>query len=159
VTEKAVDTVYTKADTKMAILNGCVPVCMVFKPIIGSWSPDGLIVKLAARDIWAHGGADKVADMLEAQEDAAKDATRKAIRDDLYNRSGDAYRSYKARTGQSSLRFNDYLPTKGHSAPSPGAGVPVLNSDSSSTAGLGKLRRRKATAKRKRNATIGRRGH
>lgn len=155
-TEAAIDAVYTKADTKMAILNGCVPVCMVFKPISGSWSPDGLIAKLAARDIWAHGGADKVADMLEAQEDAAKDATRKAIRDDLYNRSGDAYRSYKARTGQSSIKFHDYHPTKGYKAPSPGAGVPVLNSDSSSTAGLGKLRKRK---KRKRNATIGRRGH
>jgi hypothetical protein len=158
-TEATIGAIYTKADTKMAILNGCVPVCMVFKPVSGSWSPDGLIAKLAARDIWTHGGANKVADMLEAQEDAAKAANAQAIRDDLYNRSGDAWRSYQARTGQSSIKFKDTYPTKGQSVPSPGAGVPVLNSDSSSTAGLGKLRTPRKNLRKKRNATIGRRGH
>lgn len=156
-TEKGLAGIYAKADTRMAILNGTAPVCMVYKPVSGNWNPDTLLVKLAARDIWAHGGADKVADTLEAQEDAEKKALQKSIRDDLYNRSGDAWRSYQARTGQANHLFHERFPTTGN--PPHGAGVPVLNSDSSSTAGLGKLRTRKAPAKRKRNATIGRRGH
>lgn len=120
ITEQALDAVYTKADTKMCILNGAVPVCMVFKPVNGSWSPDPLIQTLKARDLWAHGGAEKVADMLEAQEAAEKAATQKAIRDDLYNRSGDGWRSYQARTGQSTIKFNDNYPTKSpKESPSP----------------------------------------
>ena len=149
-TERAIDAVYTKADTKMAILNGCVPVCMVFKPISGNWTPDSLIAKLAARDIWAHGGANKVADMLEAQEEAEKAATRAAIRDDLYNRSGDAWRSYQARTGQSSIKFHDFLPPKTQRSAASGSGIRKKNSKS--TAGLGQPRRKKT----RRRATIGR---
>lgn len=141
VTEKAIDAVYTKADTKMTILNGCVPVCMVFKPISGTWSPDGLIAKLAARDIWAHGGADKVADMLEAQEDAVKEANRLAIRDDLYNRSGDGWRSYQARTGQSTIKFKDMYPTKTQHSAAPGEVVaPFKTTGPRSTAGLARKR-------------------
>jgi hypothetical protein len=142
-TEAAVDAVYTKADTKMAILNGTVPVCMVFKPVNGSWNPDPLIRTLMSRDIWAHGGADKVADMLEAQEDAAKAANSAAIRDDLYNRSGDAWRSYQSRTGQSTIRFNDYLPAKSQGNSS----APVLRAPAQarkSTVGLGRKRKKRA---------------
>jgi hypothetical protein len=149
-TEKAIDSVYTKADTKMAILAGCVPVCMVFKPVSGAWTPDGLIATLAARDIWAHGGAEKVADLLEAQEDAAKEAIRKKTRDDIYERSGDGWRSYQARTGQSSIKFKDNYPTKTQETPAPGSGVRKKNSKS--TAGLGQPRRKKT----RRRATIGR---
>lgn len=149
-TEAAIDAVYTKADTKMTIINGCVPVCMVFKPASGSWNPDPLIRTLMARDIWAHGGADKVADMLEAQEDAEKAATDKQIRDDIYNRSGDAWRSYQARTGQSTIQFKDNYPTKTGKSPQPGSGVRKKNSKS--TAGLGQPRRKKT----RRRATIGR---
>ncbi len=148
--EAAVDGVYTKPDTKMAILNGTVPVCMVFKPVNGSWSPDPLIRTLMARDIWAHGGADKVADMLEAQEDAEKKATQAAIRDDLYNRSGDAWRSYQARTGQSTIKFNDNHPTKTQRTAAIGSGL--RKKKSKSTAGLGSKPRRNA----RRNVTIGR---
>ncbi len=155
-TEAGLAGIYTKADTRMSILNGTVPVCMVYKPTSGSWNPDALLMKLAARDIWAQGGADKVADMLEAQEDAEKAALTANIKADLYNRSGDAWRSYQARTGQSNIQFHARPSKTGN--PPHGAGVPVTNSDSSSTAGLGKLRKRKAPAKRKRNATISRRG-
>lgn len=149
-TQAAVDAVYTKADTKMAILAGCVPVCMVFKPVSGNWIPDGLIRTLAARDLWAHGGADKVADMLEAQEDAADKANKKAIRDSIYERSGDAWRSYQARTGQSSIKFKDMLPAKTQRSAAAGSGI--RKTKSKSTAGLGKPRKRKRT----RDATIGR---
>jgi hypothetical protein len=157
ITESAIDAVYSKPDTKMAIINGTVPVCMVFKPVNGSWNPDPLIRTLMARDIWAHGGADAVADMLEAQEDAEKAAALEVSRKNIWDRSGDAWRSYQARTGQSTIRFHDFLPTR-HSASSPGAGVPVSNPDSSSTAGLGKLRNQRKRLRKKRNATIGRRG-
>lgn len=94
-------------DTQMCWHYGLVPVCMVFKTG-ASWNPDPLIRSLKARDMWAiadgMGGAqsrgDKIADLLEAQEDAEKAATKRAIRDDLWNRSGSAWRSYQARTGQ-----------------------------------------------------------
>lgn len=111
ITSAAIDAVYTKQDTKMCILNGCVPVCMMFQSGV-SWDPEQIIEKLDARDIWKHGGADKVADLLEAQEEKAKAKTQAEIRDDLYNRSGDAWRSYQARTGQSSIKFHDNYPVK-----------------------------------------------
>jgi hypothetical protein len=143
-TEAAIDAVYTKADTKMCILAGCVPVCMVFKPISGTWNPDNLIRTLAARDIWAHGGADKVADMLEAQEEKEKEATRAAIRDDMWNRSGDAWRSYQARTGQSTIKFNDRHPTKTQRSAAPGeVAAPFITAGARSTAGLGSRKKRK----------------
>jgi hypothetical protein len=151
VTEAGVDAVYTKQDTKMCILNGAVPVCMVFKPVGGSWSPDPLIRTLAARDLWAHGGADKVADMLEAQEAAAEAANKKQIRDNIYERSGEAWRSYQARTGQSTIQFKGMYPTKTQESPASGSGIRKKNSKS--TAGLGQHRKRDA---RKRRATIGR---
>lgn len=150
ITEKAVGGVYTKADTKMCILNGAVPVCMVFKPMSGSWNPDPLIRTLMARDIWAHGGADKVADMLEAQEDAAKAAILEQSRKEIYDRSGDGWRSYQARTGQSTIRFNDYVPAKKqHSAASGEVAAPSNTAGARRTAGL---------ARHKKPRTIGRRG-
>jgi hypothetical protein len=86
-------------------------VCAVFQAGI-SWNPDQIIARLKARDIRANGGADKVADQLEAQEAADEAATKKAIRDDLWNRSGDGWRTYQARTGASSIKFHDNLPVK-----------------------------------------------
>jgi hypothetical protein len=64
-----------------------------------SWDVDAIIRTLAARDMWAHGGPDKVADMLEAQEAAEKEKIQAATRDDIRNRSFAAWDSYKARTG------------------------------------------------------------
>jgi hypothetical protein len=119
---------------------------MVMKPASGSWSPDPLIRTLKARDLWEHGGADKVADMLEAQEDTAKAANAQAIRDDLYNRSGDAWRSYQARTGASNIQFHDRPKSKTV------LGAPAQVSES--TVGLG--RKRKPVKRRKRTLTIGR---
>ncbi len=151
-TEQGLAGVYAKADTRMAIINGAVPVCMVMKPISGSWSPDPLIRTLMARDLWAHGGADKVADMLEAQEDAEKAALKASIRDDMWNRAGAQWRSYQARTGQSSNRYHERFPTKTQQSAADGEVVaPKKSTGARRTAGLGKLRT-------KRNATIGRRG-
>lgn len=151
ITEKAIDAQYANPDTKMCILNGCVPVCMMFATG-NSWDPDPIIAKLKARDIWEHGGADAVADMLEAQEVAEKEALRKSIRDDLWNRSGDGWRSYQARTGQavSNVRYNDVRSIKSKESPSKvEVAATPKSAGARSTAGL---------ASRKRGRTIGRRG-
>jgi hypothetical protein len=104
-TDKALIDSIDQLDTKMCLLHGLVPVCLMYK-VGASWDPDPLLRTLAARDLWAMGGAEKVADMLEAQEAADKAKISKDIKDDLYNRSGDAWRSYQARTGASNLQFH-----------------------------------------------------
>lgn len=98
-TEKALEGVYDQPDTKMCILHGCVPVCLMHKTGT-SWDPDPIIRSLQARDMWTHGGPDKVADLLDEQDAAAEERQRQQTRDDLYNRSGDGWRSYQARTKQ-----------------------------------------------------------
>lgn len=109
-TEKAIDDQFGgNPDTKMCIMHGCVPVCLMYRTQgTGSWNPDPIIATLQARDLWAHGGADKVADMLEEQEARAREKIRQQTRDDLWNRSGDAWRSYQHRTGQSTIRTKDF---------------------------------------------------
>jgi hypothetical protein len=150
ITEKAIDEQYSNPDTKMCVLNNCVPVCMMFATG-ATWDPDYIIAKLKARDIWAHGGADKVADMLEAQEAAEAAALKKSIRDDLWNRSGDGWRTYQARTGQSTIRHNDLRPTKPKESPSHGeVAAPSKTAGARSTAGLAR--------RSKKPRTIGRRG-
>jgi len=110
-TEAAIDAVYAKPDTKMCVKYGCVPVCLMYKTGT-SWNPDPIIRTLQARDMWAHGGPEKVADLLEEQEAAAKIKTQKEIRDDLWNRSGDAWRSYQHRTGQTSIQSRGEIKLK-----------------------------------------------
>lgn len=99
ITDKAIEDSITVSDTKMCLLYGLVPVCLMFRTG-DRWDADPIIRSLAARDLWAHGGAEKVADQLEAQEEAEKQKTRQAIREQMWHLSGDAYRSYKRRTGQ-----------------------------------------------------------
>jgi hypothetical protein len=102
-TDEALHSVLTNPDTKIALSHGLVPVSLIFRT--GStWSIDNIIADLKSRDIWAQGGADKVADNLEAAEAKEEAAKKAAIRDDMYNRSGDAWRSYQARTGQRNKR-------------------------------------------------------
>lgn len=97
-TDRALEETVTDSDTKMCLKYGVVPVTLMFKhgPV---WNADKILATLAARDLWAHGGADKAADALEAQEAAEKAATRAQVREDMYHRSGDAWRSYQLRTG------------------------------------------------------------
>lgn len=108
---KAIEDSIDQPDTKMCLLYDCVPVCLMYKTG-PTWNVDTIIQKLAARDIWAMGGADKVADMLDAEDAAEKERIRRAIRDDQYNRSGDAWRSYQHRTGQSTILSKDYSSRK-----------------------------------------------
>ena len=106
-TDKALLDTCDQPDTKMCMLYDLVPVCLIHKTG-SSWNPDPVIRSLQARDLWAHGGADKVSDMLEEQEAAEKKKIQAETRDDLWNRSGDAYRSYKHRTGQTTIRSKDF---------------------------------------------------
>ena len=89
----------TPVDTKMCVENDCIPVCRMFQHGT-AWNPEPILAKLRARDMWAHGGPEKVAELLEQQEADEKAQTQAAIRDDLYNRSGDGWRTYQRRTGQ-----------------------------------------------------------
>jgi hypothetical protein len=89
----------TPEDTKMCLQHDVVPVCLMFQ-MGTSWDPAPVIRSLRARDLWEHGGADAVADREEAAEDAAAAKLKADIRDDIYNRSGAAWRSYQVRTGQ-----------------------------------------------------------
>jgi hypothetical protein len=130
-TDAAIESTIAQPDTKKCLELGMVPVCLMYKTG-PTWDVDKIIDTLMGRDTWAFGGADKVADMLEAQEAAAKAQTQKEIRDDIYNRSGDGWRTYQARTGQSTIRHNDTRqaqPRKGRRIYS--------NSPSGSTAGSG----------------------
>lgn len=124
-TGNAIADTITQPDTLMCMQYGCVPVCLMFKhgP---QWSVDGVLKSLKARDLWAVGGADKAADLLEADEAAAKKKQDDEKRDELRGLSREAYRSYKMRTGQRVV-------SAGHSRP--GAAKP--NSPSSSTGATG----------------------
>lgn len=118
-------------DTRVCMQMGWIPVCAMFH-LGHSWNPDPLIARLKARDIRANGGADKCADLLEAQEDAEKAAQRAATRADLWDRSGEGWRTYQARTGASSIKFHDNYDPK-----APVTDATVNSVSPRSTAGLG----------------------
>ncbi len=110
--DKAMMDSIDQPDTKMCLKHGCVPVSLMYKSG-PTWDIDGVIRTLQARDTWVFKDSDAVADLLESQEDAAKAKLDAEIRDDLWNRSGDAWRSYQHRTGQSTIRTNDFQPQSG----------------------------------------------
>ncbi len=116
---------FVNPDTKTCVAMGWVPVCMISKTGPG-WNADAIVAKLQARDIREHGGADKVADMLEEQEAAEEAALKASIRQDLWDRSGEGWRSYQARTGQSTIRYNDTRESK----------APAISEAADSTASL-----------------------
>lgn len=122
-TDKALDSVLTHPDTKAALAHDLVPVSLIFRTGT-NWDIDNIIESLKARDIWAAGGPDKFADKLDAADDAETKRKQAAVRDDMWMRSGDAWRSYQARTGQ---RSKLTVPTRRG----------TVNRASSSTAGLG----------------------
>lgn len=88
------------SDTKFCVARRLLPVCLIYRHNAVSWSIDNILADLRHRDIWAAGGATAFADRVD-KEDADEEARiKKEIRDDMWNRSGDAWRSYQARTGQ-----------------------------------------------------------
>ncbi len=98
-TNAALASVIDQPDTKFCFMQGLVPVSLIYRT--GDlWSIDNIIAQLKARDIWSHGGAEKMADKLDETDATVEERKRKLTRDDMWNRSGDAWRSYQARTGQ-----------------------------------------------------------
>lgn len=89
-------------DTKFCVMRHLLPVSLIFRHNATSWSIDNIIAELKRRDIWSAGGGDSYADQADAADTAAEASKKAAIRDDMNNRSGDAWRSYQARTGQRS---------------------------------------------------------
>ena len=97
--DKAVEDTIDQADTRMCLAYGVVPVSLIYKTG-PNWTIDRVIESLRRRDLWAAGGAEKAADMLDEQDAAREKRIKQENRDNMWNRSGDAWRSYQARTGQ-----------------------------------------------------------
>ena len=98
-TDRALESTITQPDTRLCMTHGLVPVSLMYRTGSG-WNIDPVIASLKARDTWAVGGGDKAADIMDEEDAKREKAQKKQVRDDMWNRSGDAYRSYKARTGQ-----------------------------------------------------------
>lgn len=97
--DRALEQTIDQPDTKLCLARGLVPVSLIFRTGI-TWSIDNIIASLKARDIWAHGGGDKVADLLDASEEQTRQDEHNRLRDDMWMRSGQAWESYKRRSGQ-----------------------------------------------------------
>jgi len=115
-------------DTNMCYALGVVPIAPLrFNRNVNTFTEaacQSLIADLKARDVWAvtggpTGNADKLVDIIEAQEEAVKVAERKSLKDRFYHMGRDAYRSLKARTGQRNKRASDFHGV----APTPGGKI------------------------------------
>jgi hypothetical protein len=96
------DPAFEKAsgDTKFCLMRRMLPVCLIYRHNSNSWSIDNLLADLRSRDIWAAGGGEAFADRVDKEDADEEKRIKQQIRDDMWNRSGDAWRSYQARTGQ-----------------------------------------------------------
>jgi hypothetical protein len=83
-------------DTAMCASYGLVPVSLILRHGI-TWTIDNLLADLRARDTWRQ---PQMADQVDALDATNEKKLKASIRDDMWNRSGDAWRSYQARTGQ-----------------------------------------------------------
>lgn len=118
-----------EGDTAMCVSYGCVPVSLILRTGEG-WEIDGILADLKSRDIWEHGGGDKAADLMDQADAKARARIKADIRDDMWMRSGDAWRSYQARTGQRTKLNRPTAKKAAGQQPSP---------PSRSTAGLGQI--------------------
>jgi len=127
----ALEKTVTQPDTKLCLERHLVPVTLIYRTGI-TWTIDNIIAQLKARDVWTHGGSEKVANLIDAQDVKTEEAKAAAVKADMWNRSGEGWKSYQARTGQSTIRYNDTRqaqPRKGRRIYS--------NSPSGSTSGSG----------------------
>ncbi len=67
----------------------------------GAWTGQ-IFLGLAARDIWAAGGAEVYHNRIITLEEVAREAQQRRAADDMDHRARDAWRSLQARTGQRS---------------------------------------------------------
>lgn len=84
-------------DTLLMHKHRLVRVCEILPGVI--WD-QRVFMKLAAHDIRRLGGPGEVANKLDAIDAKRAEQLQKAQEDELYNRSSDAYRSYKTRIGE-----------------------------------------------------------
>mgnify|MGYP001572678542 CR=1 FL=1 len=96
--------IHREKDTAMLASYGLVPVTTIVG--WGIWGTN-IFNSLRARDIWAHGGAEKFVKLEEDAEAEAEQKRKAAIRDDMWMRSGAAWQSYKQRTRQSVFKNGD----------------------------------------------------
>lgn len=89
-----------EADTAMMHTHGLVPVTTIVR-FGGSnfWDAESVIQKLKDRDIWEHGGAEKVAELMDAAEAADRQRLLESTRDNMRQRAKDGWNSLQARTG------------------------------------------------------------
>ena len=87
-------------DTKFCIMRHLLPVSLIYRYNAASWSIDNILAELKRRDIWAAGGGEAYANQADAADLQRETAQKDHVRDDMWNRSGDGWRSYQARTGQ-----------------------------------------------------------
>lgn len=131
----AMAVLHREKDTAMLAHYGLVPVTTIIG--WGIWGTN-IFNSLRARDIWAHGGAEKFVRTSEDVEAAQVARKHAAVREDLWNRSGDAWRSYQTRTGSRIMVSGDN-PHGGVGSQSPRREqrTQIAPSSSSSTAGSG----------------------
>lgn len=97
-------------DVHMFYDHGLVDVAPI-KTFPGQWTGafvEKLKRELKARDIWEHGGATKMVNLIEDWEADQEIKRRRSLRDDFYHRAGDAWRSMQARIGSRNKRASDY---------------------------------------------------
>lgn len=129
--DKALADTVTQPDTRFCLTHGLVPVTMITRERQSAgWDIDPLIRSLKARDIWAHGGGEQMADLMDGQ-DAAEEVQRKQdLRNDMDARAALGYAIYKRRTGQrvtsSGMGSERHVPPSSSSGSTASAGSVTL---------------------------------
>ncbi len=99
--DQALSETITQPDTRFCLSHGLVPVTMLTRTSqTAGWDIDPLIRSLKARDIWAQGGGDATADILDKSEAEAEALRKKDLRNEFDARASLGYALYKRRTGQ-----------------------------------------------------------
>jgi len=128
--DKALADTVGQPDTRYCLLHGLVPVCMIYRASGGGWSIDNIIASLKRRDIWAHGGGEQTADSEDQADNAERDRASTQTRNDMWDRSGQAWDSYRRRTGQRvsspGMGSERHAPTAGSSGSTAGSGSVTL---------------------------------
>ena len=99
--DRALAETITQPDTRFCLSHGLVPVTMITRERqTGGWDIDPLIRSLKARDIWAHGGGEAMADQVDAADEREEVIRKQDLRNDMDARAALGYAIYKRRTGQ-----------------------------------------------------------
>lgn len=97
-----------EADTAMMHTHKVVPVTTIVRfGASNFWDGEAVVQKLKDRDIWAHGGSEKVSELMEAAERLDEERLKAGIRDNLRQRAKDGWNSLQARTGSRNKTAHD----------------------------------------------------